>query len=85
MNNAQPTATGGRILEAVEQLSGRLDDKFIREQQRDQTLDQILLSVQQLTEAVKQQTITIRSEQEHTRRALLLHFGAADLVKERAA
>lgn len=83
MTNGQPPATGARILEAVEQLATRLDDKLVREQQRDQTLEQLLLSVQQLTEAVKQQTITIRSEQEHTRRALLLHFGAEDLVKER--
>ena len=80
-----PPASGAAILEAVQQLGGRLDDKFVREQHRDDATGQILLSIQDLTSAIKQLQITVRSEQEHTRRALLMHFGAEGLEKERGA
>jgi hypothetical protein len=90
MTNGHPPATGPQILEkvsaldsAVELLCTRLDDKFVREQQRDGATEQILLGVRQLTEAIVQLQKVVRSEQEHTRRALLMHFGSADLVNER--
>jgi hypothetical protein len=78
-----PPSSGAKILEAVEQLSTRLDDKYVREQHRDDATGQILLELRTLTSAVKQLQIVVRSEQEHTRRALLMHFGAEGLEKAR--
>jgi hypothetical protein len=53
----------------------------VRDQQQGQALQQLLLSVQQLTQAIGQLQLVVRSEQEHTRRALLMHFGAEGLDK----
>jgi hypothetical protein len=92
MHNGTPAASGPQILErvtalgsAVELLCTRLDDRFVREQQRDAQLQQILLVQAQLTEVIRHLQAVVRSEQEHTRRALLLHFGSEGLEKERAA
>ncbi len=41
--------------------------------------------VEALTSAIRQLQNVVRSEQEHTRRALLLHMNAEGLEKERGA
>lgn len=84
-SNGHAPSTGPQILETVAQLARRLDDKFVREQQRDDATGQILLELRTLVGAIRQLELVVRSEQEHTRRALLLHFGSQGLEKERGA
>jgi len=46
-------------------------------------LELLSAQIEALNAAVRQLQNVVRSEQEHTRRVLLMHFGSADLVNER--
>jgi len=74
-----PPARGKDILEAVNQLGGRLNDKFVSEQHRDNQVQQILLSINHLTTEIRKLQQVIRFEHDTTRRALRIHFGAEGL------